>query len=89
MRRLNKWGKKISKIIALITSLILVACLIGGCNEAERVNNNITEEAQNFNVYRRVTVINCIKGDTLFSIEGRMNIEADREDNQLEIIVEL
>lgn len=82
-------GKKISKIIALITSLILVACLIGGCNEAERVNNNITEEAQNFNVYRRVTVINCIKGDTLFSIEGRMNIEADREDNQLEIIAEL
>lgn len=41
-------GKKISKIIALITNLILVACLIGGCNEAERVNNNITEEAQNF-----------------------------------------
>ena len=80
---------KIKRIVAVILCTLLVACLIGGCNEAERVNNNITEEAQNFNVYRRVTVINCIKGDTLFSIEGRMNIEADREDNQLEIIVEL
>lgn len=80
--------RKIAKNIIVLLSLVILAFSASGCNEAERVNYNITENAQNFNVYRRVTVINCIQGDTLFEIEGRMNIEADTADNQLEIIVE-
>lgn len=80
--------KKITRNIIMLLSLVVLTFSASGCNEAERVNYNITENAQNFNVYRRVTVINCIQGDTLFEIEGRMNIEADTEDNQLEIIVE-
>lgn len=80
--------KKITRNFIMLLSLVVLAFSASGCNEAERVNYNITENAQNFNVYRRVTVINCIQGDTLFEIEGRMNIEADTEDNQLEIIVE-
>lgn len=79
---------KNKKIIVLTISLILLLGVLTGCNEASRVDSNITEEAKNFNVYRRVTVINCLKGDVLFSMEGRMNIEADTQDNQLEIIVE-
>lgn len=80
------------KVLAIIlTAIIICSCFVfAGCDtEAERVNYNITTEAENFNVYRRVTVINCIKGDTLFSIDGRMNINADRADNQLEITVEV
>lgn len=80
--------RKITRNFIMLLSLMVLAFSASGCNEAERVNYNITENAQNFNVYRRVTVINCIQGDTLFEIEGRMNIEADTEDNQLEIIVE-
>ncbi len=75
-----------SFILALV---VIVAFVLAGCTEANRVNYNITEEAENFNIYRRVTVINCIKGDTLFSIEGRMNIKADTQDNQLELTVEV
>ena len=80
------------KVLAIIlTAIIICSCFVfAGCDtEAERVNYNITTEAENFNVFRRVTVINCIKGDTLFSIDGRMNINADRADNQLEITVEV
>ena len=77
--------KKITAFL-LIVSLALTM-LLCGCQEASRVNENITQEAENFNIYRRVTVINCIQGDVLFSVEGRMNIEDDG--NQLEIIVEL
>lgn len=75
----------ISLLAVIISSFIFCGC----ATEAERVNYNITQEAENFNVYRRVTVINCIKGDTLFSIEGLMNIKADTKDNQLELTVEV
>lgn len=80
------------KIILLTLTILIVissALVLNGCTESQRVNHNVTEQAENFNVYRRLTVINCIKGDTLFEMEGRMNIEADTADNQLEIIVEV
>ena len=35
-----------------------------------------------------MTVINCLEGDTLFQMTGKMSIKADTNDNQLEIIVE-
>ncbi|MBQ8167173.1 MAG: hypothetical protein IJZ96_09080 [Lachnospiraceae bacterium] len=64
--------------------------ICAGCEEtqADRVNYNLTQEADNFNVVRRITVINCIEGDVLFQMEGRISITADVSDNQLEIIVE-
>lgn len=62
---------------------------LAGCTtEAERVEYNLTQEADNFNVVRQLTVINCIQGDVLFQMTGKMSITADMEDNQLEIIVE-
>jgi uncharacterized lipoprotein YajG len=80
--------KRLSMLLA-IGIILSSAVVFSGCeDESIRVNENITQQAQNFNVYRRVTVINCIKGDTLFTMEGLMNIEADTKDKQLEIIVE-
>ena len=58
------------------------------CTEAERVSYNISQDADNFNQVRQLTVINCIQGDVLFQMTGKMSITADTEDNQLEIIVE-
>lgn len=81
--------KKSINIVLLIIIMSTIVFLFCGCQQADRVNYNISKEADNFNVYRRVTVINCIKGDVLFSVEGRMSINADQFDDQLEIVVEL
>lgn len=81
--------KNVHRIIFMIIAIVCIIGIFTACTEAERVNSNISEEAENFNVYRRVTVINCIQGDTLFSVEGRMNITADTADKQLELIVEV
>ena len=81
--------RKIIRILTAVISFVFFVCAFSGCTESKRVNYNITQDAENFNVYRRVTVINCIKGDTLFEIEGLMNINADTADNQLELIVEI
>lgn len=79
------------RIITMIT-MALVAMMtvftLTSCNEAERVRVNLAQEADNFNCVRRITVIDCITGDTLFQMTGRSSITADTADNQLEIITE-
>lgn len=79
-----------TRLIVAITLLAVMSALLTGCIETEkdRVNYNLTQEADNFNIVRQVTVINCIEGDVLFQMTGKMSIKADTSDNQLEIIVE-
>ena len=74
-------------ILAILTTASLIVCSTG-CNEAERVSYNLSQQADNFNVVRQLTVINCLQGDVLFQMTGRLSITADTTDNQLEIIAE-
>lgn len=75
------------RIIGLLL-LVLTTCSFMGCTQAERVSRNLSTEADSFNIIRQVTVIDCITGDTLFQISGKISITADSTDNQLEIISE-
>ena len=82
------------KILALVMAVITVVVLVGcycltGCTQAERVSYNLSQEADNFNNVRQLTVINCLKGDVLFQMTGKMSITADTTDNQLEVVVEI
>ena len=80
-----KFTKKIT--IIMVCTMLVVASLTG-CTQAERVSYNISVDADNFNQMRQLTVINCIKGEVLFQMTGKMSITADKTDNQLEVIVE-
>ena len=72
----------------LAVPVIALTLLLSGCRQAERASYNLSKQADNFNIVRQITVINCIKGDTLFQMTGKMSITVDTADNQLEIIVE-
>lgn len=77
------------KILTTLLAVGLMTTMLTGCQtEAQRVSYNLSQEADNFNIVRQLTVINCIEGDVLFQMTGRMSITADTADNQLEIIVE-
>ena len=77
------------RILSSLILIIMMSFLLTGCEtEAQRVSYNLSQEADNFNVVRQLTVINCIGGDVLFQMTGKMSIKADTSDNQLEIIVE-
>ena len=77
------------KLLTTLLTVGLVSTMITGCGtEAERVSYNLSQQADNFNVVRQLTVINCLEGDVLFQMTGKMSITADTTDNQLEIIVE-
>ena len=76
-------------VVALLMMAWLIVMALTGCStEAERVSYNLSQQADNFNDIRQVTVINCLQGDVLFQMTGKMSITADTEDNQLEIVVE-
>ena len=70
------------------TMLATTLLALSGCSEAERVSNNLALESDNFNVVRKVTVLNAITNDTMFEMTGKMSIKADTADKQLEIVVE-
>lgn len=67
---------------------IIGLLLLTGCSEAKRVSSNLSQESDNFNVVRKVTVIDAITNDVMFQMSGRMSINADTKDKQLEIVVE-
>ncbi len=75
------------KILFFILCLSLVS-LCSCDTKANRVSYNLSQEADNFNDVRQITVINCLQGDVLFQMTGKISINSDTADNQLEIIVE-
>ena len=80
---------KVKKIIACVAALGIVTALMSGCDtQSDRVSYNISKQADNFNVIRQITVINCIQGDVLFQMTGKMSLNVDETENQLEITVE-
>ena len=77
------------KLLAITLVLMMALTMFAGCEtQATRVSYNLSQQADNFNNVRQVTVINCLQGDVLFQMTGKISITADTADNQLEIIVE-
>lgn len=76
--------KKVLIMLGLLATLTLC-----GCEEASRVSYNVSQEADNFNVMRRLAVINTVSGQPVFELIGRFSIKADTADNQLEVVVEV
>ena len=87
--------KKAKSILASVIGMAVIcssvagtAAVLSGCTQAERASYNISKQADNFNIVRRVTVIDCITGDVLFQMSGKLSINADTTEDQLEITVE-
>lgn len=75
------------KILAVIVvCLVIIGCT--GCRQSKMVNYNMSKEADNFNVIRRVVAINTVTDKPLIEVIGRISINADAEDNQLEILIQ-
>lgn len=72
----------------IIATVIIVGMLLVGCTEADKVSSNVSQEADNFNVIRRLTVLNARSDKPMFELIGAFSITVDSEDNQLEVICE-
>ena len=77
------------KIVCLVMVVVLILSCCVGCTEAENVSYNVSQEADNFNVVRRLTVLNARTDKPMFELIGAFSIKTDNEDGQLEVICEV
>ena len=54
--------------IILIIAIMAMGFIFTGCTQANRVSHNISQEADNFNVIRRLTVLNARTDEPLFEL---------------------
>ena len=73
------------KLIAFAT-VVVAAVLMVSCSKADRVSHNLSREADEMNITRKVTVINGITNQTIFQATGQMSIEYVEARKQLNII---
>lgn len=79
--------KILSIILAVLLVLTTTVCLVG-CTEVDQVSYNVSQEADNFNVIRRLTVINSRTDKPEFELVAAFSLQVDSVENQLEIICE-
>ena len=80
---------KIKKMVLMALVVMMVLISSAGCREAERVSYNVSKEADNFNVVRRLTVLNTRSDKPMFELIATFSINVDEADNQLEIVCEV
>ena len=68
--------------------VLFVILTLTGCSQSYRVSNNISQEANNFNVVRRITVINARTDTVLLQLTGTFALK-NNSNNELEVICEL
>ena len=77
---------KIKKVLVAVVALVAVITLTA-CSEAEKVSYNVSQDADNFNVIRRVTVINTRTDKAEFEAIGRISVNTE-DDKKLGVIAE-
>ncbi|MFV0393768.1 MAG: hypothetical protein ACK5LC_05160 [Coprobacillaceae bacterium] len=77
------------KIKCLGIILLCVIALTGCSSDADVVSKNLSTDADQFKILRRVVVVNSITGEYLYEVQGNISITKDNEDNQLEIIAKI
>ena len=63
------------KFISIILAIFLIVGLFTACTEADKVNANISKQAEYFGCERRVTVYNARTDKIIMYIEGFINID--------------
>ena len=65
-----------TRVFNIVFAIAVAGMLIGGCTSAaDKANENLSKAAENFEVPRRITAINGITDEVLFTVEGFCSYE--------------
>jgi len=76
------------KFLSLLLAAVMVTCLLAGCTEVNQVSRNIGLEADNFNITRKLTVINARTDTVLLELVGTFSLQ-NNSASELEVICEV
>ena len=76
------------KKILIAVMLVLLIFSFSGCTEADRVSQNVSQQADNFNVTRRLAVINARTDKPIFELIGNFSLR-NNTTNELVVICEV
>ena len=69
------------KKITILTLILMLSTTLLSCRQADRVSHNISKEADNFNVIRRLSVLNARTDKPMFELIGAFSF--DLENNRI------
>lgn len=75
------------RILLAMMAAVMATGILTGCSESYKVSQNVSQEADNFNVTRKLTVINARTDTVLLELTGTFALQ-NNEDNELEVIIE-
>lgn len=62
------------KLLAFVLVIMICACCLVGCTQAENVNYNLSQAADNFECLRKITVYNARTDLIVMEMEGYMSL---------------
>lgn len=80
-----KMKKKIAVVVGVLILSVALVLTCAGCRKADRVAWNVSKEADNFNVTRKLTVMNVRTDTIIMEMTGTFAI-ANNIANELEVI---
>ncbi len=72
-------------VLTLALTLTLTLTLTAFSTDADVVSHNLSKDADQFKVQRRIIFFNGITDTYLMTIEGKCSIQPDVDENQLEV----
>jgi hypothetical protein len=73
------------KKIRLLILIIIPVLLLTGCDSASTVSHNLSREADEFHVKRRITFINLRSNEYLFQVTGNCSVKGGKSDSNSEV----
>ena len=89
---MNRKKRIVMKALVWIVFAVCIAVLIlaqFGCRQATVVSNNISKEADAFNVTRKITVINARTDTIMLELVGTFSLHTNQANSELEVICEV
>lgn len=71
----------------LVVMALVVVFGLAGCRQSDKISYNVSKEADNFNVIRRVAVINTRTDKIEFEVIGKISVDSSDE-SKLVILAE-
>jgi hypothetical protein len=85
-RKQEEKMKTINNKLAALSAGLTIAVCATACSTASTVNYNLSKDANEFNVYRKITVTNARTDTIMLQAEGYMSL-SNNSDNELVVTI--